>query len=347
MGFWGPGLYENDAAADVRDAVTEYWQAGKSGEEIISLLTEEFHFLTEEESPDGAFFWLGMADSLWRLGMLTEEVKEKAMAWLDKEWIFDSLPDRLTPLDPPMRKSRHTMLVRLRARLSSPQCQPKKYLQRPPRSCGWKLYDTYALPVQGNRARELGLAGRWLLLTNVCDILVSKTYIPVVYVKLTKDEKLPTNLEEFEAAEYVQVKITWYEDRFLPLDFSRLEEDIAEKAQKHYEVDTGGYLPGFLVILYQFKKSALVSDLTYVGHFPEASSPEKEFIPSHTGNFTYVFWKNHGADFEEAMIDRYHDFNLQNSLLYRDPELVRSQRISDPMQPLIQRVLTKLGLEEM
>ena len=250
MGFWGPGLYQNDVSADVKDTVTKYWQEGKSGEEIAGLLLEEFQTLAEEDSAEGAFFWLGLADSLWDLGLLPEEIRARAVAWLDQESVFDSIPD--SPLVAPMGKRRRNMLARLRVKLASPQPKARKYryVERKPRSCGWELYDVYAYQLRCESANALGLTGRWFLFQKIDEVLSGKTIIPIVYVKITKDSRLPENAEEYDAAEYVQVWFTKYEDRFLPLDFSRLQEDIAEKSKLTYEVDEYGLLPQFRINLH-------------------------------------------------------------------------------------------------
>ena len=339
MGFWGPGLYENDTAADVKDRVTTCWQEGMSGEEIISRIQEEFSDLTEEASPDGAFFWLGLADSLWRLGLLTEEIRGRAMAWLDQDWVYDSIPDQ--PLCPPMGKRRTTMLAKLKERLSSPQPKPRKYKKRGPRSCGWKMYDTYACPIRYEAAAELGSTDRWLLIRMIDEGLWEKTLVPIVYVKITKDTRLPASEEEYDALEYIQVGFTRYEDRFLPLDFSRLEEDIAEKAKLHYEVDEYGYLPRYMVILLQMTKKALQTELTYVGNYPNAAPPSLEFCPAYAGNNMVARWKNHGSVFTETMVARYMSFNLRRSKAYREPNsLERGGSMIAPLLPVIQKSLS-------
>ena len=319
MGFYGPGLYQNDTSEDVKHRVRAFWEEGFSGQEIIAHVQEEFSDLTDEISPDGAFFWLGLADSLWRLGFLTEEVRDRALAWIERKDIIDTIPD--PPFNPHMEKRRTVMLEKLKEKLSSPQPKAKRYVKREPRSCGWQNGDTYAYRLSGEDAEKNGLCGKFLLLRQIEEILWDSKRVPIIYVKITKDQNLPVNTAEYDSLEYIQVWATPYEDRFFPIDFRRPIEDITEKSQIKYEVDEYGYLAQYRIVMLQMTKKALLTDLIYIGNFIDAKPPEKEYIPHIEANNVLALWKNRGERFEKKMIQKYFAYNLrQLDIFHAQPE---------------------------
>ena len=88
-----------------------------------------------------------------------------------------------------------------------------------------------------------------------------------MWVKITKDHSLPSNSEEYESLEYVQSSLTRYEDRFLPIDGARPEEDIEEKSKLKYEVDDSGFLPQYRIALINTSKRVIPKSLVFVGNF--------------------------------------------------------------------------------
>lgn len=78
MGTWDTGLYQNDLSADVRDDYISKLKAGKSDEEALQEILSEYK--EESEDYDEKYnFYLGLADTLWKKGRLTEELKNKAL----------------------------------------------------------------------------------------------------------------------------------------------------------------------------------------------------------------------------------------------------------------------------
>ena len=76
MGAWGAGLYENDTALDVKDEFEKLFNDGKSVQEITDGLTAEFESIMDctDEAP---LFWLALADTQWKFGVLLPDVKAK------------------------------------------------------------------------------------------------------------------------------------------------------------------------------------------------------------------------------------------------------------------------------
>ena len=83
MGAWGAGLYENDTALDVKDEFEKLFNDGKGVQEITDGLTAEFESIMDcaDEAP---LFWLALADTQWKFGVLLPDVKENALRWIDE-----------------------------------------------------------------------------------------------------------------------------------------------------------------------------------------------------------------------------------------------------------------------
>lgn len=61
-------------------------------------------------------------------------------------------------------------------------------------------------------------------------------------------------------------------------------------------------------------------NLIYVGNFPNAIRPQKEFIPHVKENIIAVSWKRFDETFESKMIKRYCEHNLRELSIYRKDE---------------------------
>ena len=141
--------------------------------------------------------------------------------------------------------------------------------------------------------------------------------VPIVYIKITSDATLSTNIEEYNRLEYVQTWFTKYEERFFPIDMRRPQEDILEKSKLEYRVDEYGFLPQYRITLLNTSKKAIPKKLIYVGNFRNAAPPPKEFIPHSKENIVTVAWKQFDETFETKMIKRYYGHNLRELSVYR------------------------------
>ena len=101
--------------------------------------------------------------------------------------------------------------------------------------CKWNIGDVFAYQLESDLAEERGLLGRYFLIQKVDEGTWHPGHIvPIVYVKITKDEKLPSSIEEYNQLEYVQTWFTKYEERFWPIDMSCPNKDIAEKSKENF-----------------------------------------------------------------------------------------------------------------
>lgn len=140
--------------------------------------------------------------------------------------------------------------------------------------------------------------------------------VPIVYVKITNDSRLPANIEEYNRLEYVQTGFSKYEERFWPIDMTRPQEDIAEKSKLNYQVDEYGFLPRYRTELLNTSKKVIPANLIYVGNFANAIPPQKEFVPHSKQNIAPVSWSKFGETFESKMIKWYCGHNLRELSIY-------------------------------
>ena len=194
----------------------------------------------------------------------------------------------------------------------------------------WNIGDVYAYKINSDIAKEFGLIGRYFLLQKIDEIpYSSRIMAPIVYVKITKDEKMPTTTEEFDQLEFVQIKSSNYEERFYPFDFSRLQEDIEQKSSLTYTVDEYGYLPQFRVLLVLAAGKCVPPDLVYVGSFPDAAHPKIEFIPHTEFNLRMIFCKKNSTLLDRILSIAYQGHNLRTLKRYQNNNAFQSQNVSD------------------
>ncbi len=314
MGVWGTGLYQNDLAQDVRDYYKEQLRKGKKGTDITQELINLFQ-IDISDLDSSSVFWFALADTQWDLGRLESEVKENALNCIAegydlKLWMCEN---------PKCYKSRERVVEKLHQKLLTIQPPEKKVAQHRLYKCEWNIGDVFAYQLESDLAKEKGLYGRFFLVQKVDEGVWHPGHIvPIVYVKITSDTNLPSNVEEYNQLEYVQTWFTKYEDRFLPIDMSRPQEDIAEKSKIKYQVDEYGFLPQYRVKVLNTSKRVIPTKLLYVGNFANTIRPQKEFVPHSKENVMAVSWVQFDETFETKMIKRYCGYNLREYEIYRN-----------------------------
>lgn len=308
MGAWGPKLYQDDMAGEVRDYYKDQLHRGKTGKEVTQELIEQNEYAISDPD-DAPVFWFALADTQWNLGRLENFVKEQALNHIRNGYDLR----RWKTEDPQEAKIRARVLSELEQKLLSPQPAEKKISQYKLYRCEWKIGDVYAYPLDSDYAKEKGLYGRYFLFQKIGETDYHPGHtIPIVWVKITKGDELPTNDEEYDKLEYVQTSVTEYEDRFLPIDGRRPKEDIAEKSKLKYEVDDSGFLPQYRIALINTSKRVIPKSLVFVGNFQNINPPKKEFVPHSELSIPSFLWKY----FDEIMIERYCGYNLRQFEMY-------------------------------
>jgi len=126
VGAWGPGIYQNDDALDLRDRWRGLLGAGFDPKDVARRVVDE---LGLGDDPDQSPSWLALADLLWRSGRLAPDLRRRAL-----RIIRDGVD--LQRWDNGHRRARERALEQLERRLLSPMPAPRPI--RPHHPCDWK-----------------------------------------------------------------------------------------------------------------------------------------------------------------------------------------------------------------
>lgn len=123
MGAWGPGIFSDDTASDIRQEYRELLEDQVPDEEAMRRVIEDYRDLGEDENH---VLWLALAATQSVLGRLDDDVRSRALAVIDngiglRHW---------EQAGPKELAKREAALVKLRAQLTGPQ-PPRKTLRRP------------------------------------------------------------------------------------------------------------------------------------------------------------------------------------------------------------------------
>lgn len=304
MGSWGTGLYQDDIAEEVRDYYIDNLYRGKSGAEITLELLHNYSDVLNDVD-DSPIFWFALADTQWKLGRLEDYVKDRALFYIDNgsdihRWSVES---------PKEVKKRLKVLTDLKNKLMSTPPPEKKISQYRLYHCEWRIGDVFAYKLESDLAKEKGLYGRFVLIRKVDESVWHPGHIvPVVYFKLTKDDSLPVNIDEYNQEEYIQTGTRKYENGL----FSE------EKTKYVCEPDEFGFLRQFRASLINTSKRIIPKKLIYLGNFKEAMPPQNEFIPYWEVELSAIMWKNFDSTFESEMISRYFGYNKREYRIYQN-----------------------------
>lgn len=144
MGCWDTTLYGNDMTADIRDEYRKLLEDQKTDEEAYRGIMDQFREIIDtDEEP---LLWYALADSMWKYGRMTEEIRNKALYWIERKggigaWIDSHDKGR----------GWQKTLDKLKKKLDSPMPKRKKVLKpKPLNGDPWKMYDIYAYQFPDN-----------------------------------------------------------------------------------------------------------------------------------------------------------------------------------------------------
>ena len=275
MGSWGPKLYQDDVAEDIRDYYKDQLRRGKTNEEVTNELIEDNEDIISDDD-DAPVFWFALADTQWSLGRLFPFVKEKALEHLKsgtnlKRWEEEAINKK-------EYKVREKVLQELKQKLMSPMPPEKKVSQYKLYKCEWNIGDVFAYKLESDYAKEKGLDNKYLLIRKVYEYIWWPGHtVPIVYVQITKDEEIPLSKEAISNLEYIQT--------------SRAE-----------------VLPEYLATMISTSKRIIpTKKLKLIGNYVYLPAPEDEYIPENKISIPACNW----SAFEKTMIDRYLIFNKE------------------------------------
>ena len=129
MGAWGPGLYSDDYALDLRSTIAAVCRLPSDGPEIVGLLCDLEPASQTPGDEDYATFWLVVADQLQRRG-IASQAQSRALAIIDDGSSIQMSTDLgMSPAD---LAKRQRNLEKLKGRLSVlPPDRPRRTLKKP------------------------------------------------------------------------------------------------------------------------------------------------------------------------------------------------------------------------
>lgn len=274
MASWGPKLYQDDIAEDIRDYYKDQLKRGKTNEEVTKELIEDNEDIIQDED-EAPVFWFSLADSQWNLGRLLPFVKEKAIYYLKeksnlKRWEKEAMNKK-------EYKIRERVLDELEQKLESPMPPEKKISQYKLYKCEWNIGDIFVYKLESDYAKEVGLSDKYLIIRKVDEYVWWPGHtVPIIYVQITKDEKIPDSKEEILELEYIKVFKT---------------EGIS----------------GYLIKMISTSKRIIPNKkLIFIGNYADIPRPKEEYIPEDKISITACHW----SAFEKTIIDKYLRLNL-------------------------------------
>ena len=162
MGTWGTKLYDNDTTEDVRDIYIKSLEEQLSNEEAYRNILEEFEELMGDDDVE-PLFWFALAETQWKVGRLTSEVKEKALEWIARDGGM-ALWEESGTGSAGWKKT----LDKLKSTLESPMRSEKKI--RKPAVINhnlWETGDVYAYQFHKEESKAYGTYGKYITLQKI------------------------------------------------------------------------------------------------------------------------------------------------------------------------------------
>jgi hypothetical protein len=272
MGAWGPGLYQDDVAEDVKTEYVNLLKSGISNQEATERLIKD-NQLVITDSDNAPIFWFALADTQWKLGRLLPQVKDKALEYLingDNLRIWEHQDKKEV-------KYRKKVLQNLEEQLKSPMPEERKITKYKYFKCKWKIGDTFAFRLESEYAKSSNLYGHYIIINKVDEFNWKKgedmDIFPIVYTKITKTLKLPKNLNEINDN----------------CDFIRYLYNPVHKKFKYKTKNNTN-------------SSKLLKNLVYLGNY-YIQTPKDEYIEDDKRSLEYDNMKL--MDFEERKIIEY------------------------------------------
>jgi hypothetical protein len=127
VGTWGPAVFSDDLACDVRDDFRDLIAEGASPEDATEQLLREYRSSLCNDD-ERAVVWLALASSQWSAGRLVPSVRESAMASIESEEDLRRL--EALGADSAFLSRRRTALSKLRDQLQREPPPPRKIRRR-------------------------------------------------------------------------------------------------------------------------------------------------------------------------------------------------------------------------
>lgn len=268
MGAWGAKLYENDTALDIKDRFADL-RKGKTVQQITNELIDEYTCELDDVYC-APVFWFALADTQWNLGRLLPEVREQALAWLDKGGDLAVWQEE----NPELAVTREKVLRELQQKLNSPQPPEKKISQHRLYKCNWKIGDVFAYQFNSEYAKDNDFYQKYVYFVKVAENTWYPGHVvPIVYFYKKVDNVLSdiTSLSNID---------------FIPQFYKPIAYKNNPGMKKQY----------LLTLLNTSSRAIPKNQLTFLGNVGNIKRIDNEDLNSYNVN-----WKR----FETYMIDNF------------------------------------------
>ena len=225
MGFWSISLYGNDLTLDVRDKLDALLKSGVSSQDVYQEMLKCFEEVlsTDEES----LFWFALADRMWDYGILTDEIKEKALTYMTNTAEDEYLDELETARE---RRSWQNTLNKLKTKIENVNQGNKKIKVEPVFKRNiWNVGDYYAYEFHKKNSQELGIQSKYIVIKKIKDNYYGDTmfYYNIVYIYNKIFDEIPT-LKDLENVNYLPLSGKAEEDLFRKEPDEELRKIMAE-----------------------------------------------------------------------------------------------------------------------
>lgn len=225
MGFWSISLYGNDLTLDVRDKLDDLLKSGVSSQDVYQEMLKCFEEVlsTDEES----LFWFALADRMWDYGILTDEIKEKALTYMTNIAEHEYLDELETARE---RRSWQNTLNKLKTKIENVNQGNKKIKVEPVFKRNiWNVGDYYAYEFHKKNSQELGIQSKYIVIKKIKDNYYGDTmfYYNIVYIYNKTFDEIPT-LKDLENVNYLPLSGKAEEDLFRKEPDEELRKIMAE-----------------------------------------------------------------------------------------------------------------------
>lgn len=239
MGAWGPSIFSDDLALDIRREYGVLLSIGKTNEEVETMLIDYYFPILECNDPDEDVFWFALAFCEWKKGRLSEKVKSKALFFLENS---RDLERWKCTGDEKAYQQRKKVLQRLKATILSPMPPAKKQKKPVVHHCPWKEGSLLAYRIISNKEKLENRAsyGKYVLLRVVkiqkhplSRKIDTGYYDESMLVGLYNwiGDKIPSP-EIVQTLQYIPIERSFFDLDVEKMDFSLIDQFSEEEAEQ-------------------------------------------------------------------------------------------------------------------
>ncbi len=148
MGAWGPSIFSDDLALDIRREYGVLLSVGKSSEEAEKMLINYYSSILNCNNPDEDVFWFALAYCEWKKGRLSTYVKGKAFNAFENGCDLERWNSKGNEKNYLKRKK---VLDELRNVILSPMPPAKKIKKPTVHHCPWRVGSLLAYRIVSNK----------------------------------------------------------------------------------------------------------------------------------------------------------------------------------------------------